>query len=51
MNDRELYHYGVIGMKWGIRRTPEQLGHKTLNKKYNETLSIKAKTKNNKLLR
>lgn len=23
-----LMHYGVKGMKWGIRRTPEQLGHK-----------------------
>lgn len=23
-----LYHYGVKGMKWGIRRTAEQLGHK-----------------------
>lgn len=22
-----LIHYGVKGMKWGIRRTPEQLGH------------------------
>lgn len=23
----ELMHYGVKGMHWGIRRTPEQLGH------------------------
>lgn len=29
----ELYHYGVKGMKWGIRRTPEQLGHKRVAKK------------------
>lgn len=30
MNDLErsnyLAHYGVVGMKWGVRRTPEQLG-------------------------
>lgn len=23
-----LMHYGVKGMKWGVRRTPAQLGHK-----------------------
>ena len=29
----ELYHHGVKGMKWGIRRTPAQLGHTTGSKK------------------
>lgn len=24
----ELYHHGVKGMKWGVRRTKAQLGHK-----------------------
>lgn len=28
MNDYlELRHHGIKGMKWGVRRTPEQLGH------------------------
>lgn len=22
-----LLHYGILGMRWGIRRTPEELGH------------------------
>lgn len=26
-----IYHYGVKGMKWGVRRTPEQLGHNSKN--------------------
>ena len=26
----ELMHYGVLGMKWGVRRTPEQLGRKRI---------------------
>lgn len=27
MAENELRHYGVKGMKWGVRRTPAQLGH------------------------
>lgn len=22
-----FYHHGILGMHWGVRRTPEQLGH------------------------
>lgn len=34
-----LEHYGIKGMKWGVRRTPEQLGHKTKKlKKKNRVL-------------
>lgn len=29
MNDRDfLEHHGVKGQRWGVRRTPEQLGHR-----------------------
>lgn len=33
MIENHLEHYGIKGMKWGIRRTPEQLGHKPSSKK------------------
>lgn len=23
----EIFHHGIKGMKWGVRRSPEQLGH------------------------
>ena len=32
----ELFHYGIKGMKWGVRRTPEQLGQMT-----NKRISLK----------
>ena len=28
----EIWHHGIKGMKWGVRHTPEQLGHKTGSK-------------------
>lgn len=28
-----IKHHGVKGMRWGVRRTPEQLGHKTVDDK------------------
>lgn len=33
MDNAELMHYGVKGMKWGVRRTPVQLGHRRKPKK------------------
>lgn len=29
MENCELYHHGIKGQKWGVRRSPEQLGHRT----------------------
>lgn len=31
MSEYELYHHGVKGQKWGVRRTAAQLGHRTAN--------------------
>ena len=28
MEYNALAHYGILGMHWGVRRTPEQLGHR-----------------------
>ena len=51
MANNYLKHYGVKGMKWGVRRTPEQLGHHAITKKKTyskdmDTISYSIKDKN-----
>lgn len=49
--ENELMHHGVPGMKWGVRRTPEQLGRK-IDKlsKQNSKLADASKTYDKKAL-
>ncbi len=38
-----IYHHGVIGQRWGVRRSPEQLGHISKSKplaKFGESARI-----------
>ena len=46
-----LIHYGVLGMKWGVRRTPEQLGHRKIKagtKMYRSTVDANESTTGSK---
>lgn len=44
----DIYHHGVKGMKWGIRRTPEQLGYKPKPKEPKKTREEKLREKTKK---
>lgn len=35
-----LVHHGIKGMKWGVRRTPEQLGHRQQRKAEKEKAKV-----------
>lgn len=53
--DKKLAHYGILGMKWGVRRTPAQLGHLTKKdnkwvEKNTEKITEKARKKSSKEL-
>lgn len=43
MENEYLAHHGVKGMKWGVRRTPEQLGYRQAKKMARELNSLDQK--------
>ena len=52
MENKELYHYGVKGMRWGVRRTPAQLGHTPASKRKIENgPTLVSKIKSNRVAR
>lgn len=48
MTNSQLYHHGIKGMKWGVRRSAQQLGHQSPSKESKKSANVTGKESSNK---